>query len=105
MSILKILEDSINKKADELAELHKAYDIIRAQFTPPEQSAPIPAPLPARAAEQTVAVAPPPKPQYTGPHCGACGSKMYQAGRTMPSGMYVAMWKCNDSACGNEIFT
>lgn len=122
MSPVQILQNTIAKHKADIRKLEHALAILQDHtvqeddHTPPEQSAPIPAPLPARAAEQTVAVAPlsqgvgevkqaiPPKPTYTGPYCGACNGKMYQTARSMPSGAIVSLYKCNDSACGNEVY-
>lgn len=115
MSVLQSLRNSIAKKKLELQQLELAYSIIQQMehgainaddpdSTPVERSAPSPAPLQAEAIEQTVAPAPTPKPVYQGPRCGACGNKMYQTYRTMPSGAVVNLLKCNDNACGNEAY-
>lgn len=107
MSPVEILRSTIQEKRKEIQALEAALRILGADIdsTPEVPSAPTQAPLPAVAAEQTAAPAPiPAKPAYTGPRCGACGAKMYQTYRTMPSGAVVNLLKCNDSACGNEAY-
>lgn len=116
MSVLTDLNNIIREKERELAELKRALLVLSTidlGSTPEAHSEPVPAPLQATATEKTVAPAPstgeqetprPIPPPYTGPRCGACGAKMYQTYRTMPSGAVVNLLKCNDSACGNEAY-
>lgn len=125
MSPVEILQDYIREKEKELKDLkiglaalqtalnyHKQDDEMPEDSTPEVPSAPTPAPLPAVATEKTVAPAPTtettvsrvPKEVYTGPRCSACQGKMYPTYRTMPSGAMVNLLKCNDSACGNEVY-
>jgi hypothetical protein len=107
-SPVEILENCIREKEAELLSLRQALKILQPVkiSTSEGPSDPAPSPLKAVAAEQTAAPAPsiPAKPAYTGPRCGACGAKMYQTYRTMPSGAVVNLLKCNDSACGNEAY-
>lgn len=110
MSLLTDLASTIHKKEAELRALKTAYDVLQSNFPddsmPAEPSvAPPSAPLQSEIPERTAEPAPsPPKPVYTGPRCGACGAKMFQTARTMPSGAMVSLWKCNDSGCGNEVY-
>lgn len=109
MSPVEILKNCIAEKEQELLQLRQALKILEpiVKTTPVEPSvAPPTAPLQSVVAEETAqpAPSPPPKPVYTGPRCGACGNKMYQTYRTMPSGAMVSLLKCNDSACGNEAY-
>lgn len=116
MSPVEILKRCILEKQQELEQLQMALKILEPviKSTPVEPSvAPPTAPLQSVVAEETAQPAPtakqevapePPRPQYTGPRCGACGNKMYQTYRTMPSGAMVSLLKCNDSACGNEAY-
>jgi hypothetical protein len=87
-----------------LAALQTALSYSKSMPVEPSVAPPT-APLQSEIAEETAQPAPiPQKPQYTGPRCGACGNKMYQSYRTMPSGAVVSLLKCNDSACGNEAY-
>lgn len=110
MSPVAILKNCIAEKEQELLQLKQALKILQPVLpsTPVEPSvAPPTAPLQSVVAEETAQPAPtptPPVPAYQGPRCGACGNKMYNSYRTMPSGAVVSLLKCNDSACGNEAY-
>jgi hypothetical protein len=111
MSPVEILQDYIHEKEKELRDLRIGLAALQAALSnkpmPVEPSvAPPTAPLQSEVAEETAQPAPipPPKPVYTGPVCSACGNKMYPSYRTMPSGAMVSLMKCNDSACGNEVY-
>lgn len=107
MSPVQVLENSIREKEAEVLALRQALKILSPITMPAEPSvAPPPAPLQDRGfAERTAEPAPSiPKPTYTGPRCSACQGKMYGTYRTMPSGAVVNLMKCNDSACGNEVY-
>lgn len=114
MSPVEILKNCIAEKEQELLQLKQALKILQPIMPPEPSVAPPSAPLRNEVPAETAEVAPspvakeeiqaPPKPLYTGPRCGACQNKMYQTYRTMPSGAMVSLWKCNDSACGNEVY-
>jgi hypothetical protein len=107
MSPVEILKNCIAEKEQELLQLKQALKILQPIMPAEPSVAPPIAPLQSEVAEETAQPAPTPPPRkevYTGPRCGACQNKMYQSYRTMPSGAMVSLWKCNDSACGNEVY-
>jgi hypothetical protein len=94
---VQILKDHKNK-------LSRALDILEGRE--PVKSEPRVAsdgsPVSMPPSSEKPAEAPAIKPPYTGPICGACGARMYETYRTVPSGITVRLLKCEDSACNNE---
>lgn len=99
-SLLNEASNKVRVLKDQVSRLKRALSIVEGTEVmrdEPVQSSVEPAPS---APLPEVPARPAPKPAYTGPKCGACGGKMFQTYKTVPSGITVSLLMCED--CNNE---
>jgi hypothetical protein len=99
-SVIQALTEQIEELEKKIRTLKHARDILND----PELSLPEPQVEQSKAAPAPLPVPKAPTPPRGLP-CSACGKgEMLPGIKRVPSGVYVNMMQCSDSACNNEVY-